>query len=114
VHLGTWGPQDRTSAFHARNWLGPNRPAGVRRKVQPGRTAHVLLHLRAPRRPGRYVERRSDPRDRRVKLLALTPEGRRVREEIRARLAAPPEPLERLPEADQLALRDLLRKALNA
>src|SRR3954452_6572587 len=36
-----------------------------------------------------YVERRSDLSDRRVKLLALTDEGRRVREEIRAR---PPPP----------------------
>ncbi len=59
-----------------------------------------------------YVERRSDPDDRRVKLLALTDEGRRVREEIRARLATPPEPLTRLTLAEQRTLRDLLRKAL--
>jgi DNA-binding MarR family transcriptional regulator len=59
-----------------------------------------------------YVERRSDPRDRRVKLLALTDEGRRVREEIRARLATPPAALARLTRAEQRALRDLLRKAL--
>ena len=61
-----------------------------------------------------YVERRSDPSDRRVKLLALTDEGRRVREEIRARLAVPPEPLTRLSRGDQRALRDLLRKALES
>src|SRR5215208_5155965 len=48
-----------------------------------------------------YVERRSDPHDRRVKLLALTDEGRRVREEIRTRMATPPEPLTRLSRADQ-------------
>src|SRR3954465_7818367 len=60
-----------------------------------------------------YVERRSDPADRRVKLLTLTDEGRRVREEIRARLAIPPETLARLPKTDQRALRDLLRKALD-
>jgi DNA-binding MarR family transcriptional regulator len=59
-----------------------------------------------------YVERRSDDRDRRVKLLALTEEGERVREEIRSRLATPPEALTRLPATDQRALRDLLRKAL--
>jgi DNA-binding MarR family transcriptional regulator len=59
-----------------------------------------------------YVERRSDPGDRRVKLLALTEEGRRVREEIRQRLATPPEPLTRLSVAEQRELRDLLRKAL--
>ena len=61
-----------------------------------------------------YVERRSDERDRRVKLLALTEEGRRVREELRERLATPPEPLRRLAPDEQRALRDLLRKALAA
>jgi DNA-binding MarR family transcriptional regulator len=59
-----------------------------------------------------YVERLADPGDRRVKLLALTEEGRRVREEIRARLAVPPEALSRLSRAEQRTLRDLLRKAL--
>jgi DNA-binding MarR family transcriptional regulator len=60
-----------------------------------------------------YVERRSDPSDRRVKLLALTDEGRRVREEIRSRLSTPPEALQRLSVAEQRMLRDLLRKALD-
>jgi DNA-binding MarR family transcriptional regulator len=59
-----------------------------------------------------YVERRADERDRRVKLLALTDEGRRVREEIRRRLAVPPEALARLSRTEQRELRDLLRKAL--
>jgi DNA-binding MarR family transcriptional regulator len=60
-----------------------------------------------------YVERRADPDDRRVKLMALTDEGRRVREEIRARLAVPPDALAHLPKTEQRALRDLLRKALD-
>src|SRR3954447_4083577 len=59
-----------------------------------------------------YVERRSDERDRRVKLLVLTDEGRRVREEIRRRLSVPPEALARLSRSEQRELRDLLRKAL--
>ena len=61
-----------------------------------------------------YVERRSDGRDRRVKLLALTAEGARVRDEIRGRLGTPPEALRRLSKAEQRELRDLLRKALAA
>jgi DNA-binding MarR family transcriptional regulator len=61
-----------------------------------------------------YVERRADERDRRVKLLALTDEGRRVRAEIRHRLAVPPEALTRLSRAEQRELRDLLRKALES
>ncbi|MEA2405720.1 MAG: hypothetical protein QOE08_2367 [Thermoleophilaceae bacterium] len=60
-----------------------------------------------------YVERRSDEHDRRVKLLALTDEGRRVREEIRSRLATPPAALARLSATEQRGLRDLLRKALD-
>ena len=60
-----------------------------------------------------YVERRADEHDRRVKLLALTDEGRRVREEIRRRLAVPPEALTRLTRSEQRELRDLLRKALD-
>jgi DNA-binding MarR family transcriptional regulator len=58
------------------------------------------------------VERRSNPDDRRIKLLVLTDEGRRVRDEIRARLAVPPAGLTNLSRADQRALRDILRRAL--
>src|SRR3954463_1431263 len=56
-----------------------------------------------------YVERLADPGDRRVKLLGLTEEGRRVRDEIRTRLATPPEALARLSKGEQRTLRDLLR-----
>jgi DNA-binding MarR family transcriptional regulator len=60
-----------------------------------------------------YVERLADPGDRRVKLLALTDEGRRVREEIMARLSQPPDALSRLSKGEQRTLRDLLRKTLD-
>ncbi|HEU4657192.1 MAG TPA: MarR family transcriptional regulator [Capillimicrobium sp.] len=58
------------------------------------------------------VERRPAPHDRRVKMLCVTPEGARVREQIKARMAEPPEPLLRLDADERRALRDLLRKAL--
>lgn len=58
------------------------------------------------------VERRADPADRRVKMLALTAEGAAVREELAARMVEPPEGIRLLPAADQRALRDLLRRAL--
>jgi DNA-binding MarR family transcriptional regulator len=61
-----------------------------------------------------YVERRADEHDRRVKLLALTEEGKRVREEIRRRLAVPPDALAQLSRVEQRELRDLLRKAVGA
>jgi DNA-binding MarR family transcriptional regulator len=57
------------------------------------------------------IERRSAPQDRRVKLLALTPEGERLRERMRERLDTPPPEIENLSRADQRALRDLLRRA---
>jgi DNA-binding MarR family transcriptional regulator len=57
------------------------------------------------------VERRSAARDRRVKMLVLTPEGERVRAEVAARLAEPPESLTSLSAADQRTLRDILRRA---
>jgi DNA-binding MarR family transcriptional regulator len=60
------------------------------------------------------VERRPAPRDRRVKLLVLTPEGVAMREQLVARLDAPPEGLAALSEDDQALLRDLLARAVAA
>ena len=58
------------------------------------------------------VERRGDPGDRRVRLIALTPEGRRVRDELRARFAEPPAAIAQLSASDQRALRDILRREI--
>ncbi len=58
------------------------------------------------------LERREDPRDRRVKLIALTDEGAAVRARMLERLYEPPEAIAGLPRADQRALRDVLRRAL--
>lgn len=57
------------------------------------------------------IERRDDPKDRRVKLIALTSEGVRIRERVRERLHEPPEQIARLTGEDQRALRDILRRA---
>jgi MarR family transcriptional regulator, organic hydroperoxide resistance regulator len=59
------------------------------------------------------VERRAAPADRRVKMLALTEDGAALRDEISRRMAVPPDPLAALPHADQRALRDILRRALD-
>jgi DNA-binding MarR family transcriptional regulator len=58
------------------------------------------------------VERRNHPTDRRVRLVALTEEGLRIRDELRAELAVPPASIAALPAADQRKLRDILRRAL--
>jgi DNA-binding MarR family transcriptional regulator len=57
------------------------------------------------------VERRSAEHDRRVKLLVLTQKGRRLREELQARLAVPPPQIAGLSREDQRTLRDILRRA---
>jgi DNA-binding MarR family transcriptional regulator len=49
--------------------------------------------------------------DRRVKLIALTAEGRRVRARLMRAVEKPPAWIEALSEADRRALRDLLRRA---
>jgi DNA-binding MarR family transcriptional regulator len=57
------------------------------------------------------VERTPAADDRRVKLIAATKAGHRLRNSLNRRLAVPPEPLARLSEADKRTLRDILRKA---
>src|ERR687885_2051593 len=109
--------------IHAEYGLKPPQFFALKALDEPAPMSHIATLLRCDRsavtwitdrlEERGYVERRSDERDRRVKLLALTEEGRRVREEIRARLAIPPEPLQRLSAAEQRELRDLLRKALD-
>ena len=58
------------------------------------------------------VERQPADYDRRVKLIALTPDGTRLREELNTRVAEPPEALTRLSAEDQRTLRDILRRAV--
>jgi MarR family transcriptional regulator, organic hydroperoxide resistance regulator len=60
------------------------------------------------------VERRPAAHDRRVKLLALTDEGRALRDALSERLHAPPAELAALSGEDQRTLRDLLQRALGA
>ncbi|HUC08701.1 MAG TPA: MarR family transcriptional regulator [Solirubrobacterales bacterium] len=57
------------------------------------------------------AERTSAPGDRRVKLIALTVEGRRLRARLMREARKPPAWLKNLSAADQRTLRDLLRRA---
>jgi DNA-binding MarR family transcriptional regulator len=59
------------------------------------------------------IERRDDPRDRRVKLIALTADGAAAREQIRSRLHEPPAQIAALSVEDQRTLRDVLRRAVD-
>src|SRR6266700_1123766 len=59
------------------------------------------------------VERRPDPKDRRVKGLALTSAGARLRKRLFARLYSAPRSLVELSERDQRTLKDLLQRMLS-
>jgi DNA-binding MarR family transcriptional regulator len=58
------------------------------------------------------VTRTQAEHDRRVRLLVLTDKGRKLREEIGARLAEPPPAIAGLSRDDQRALRDILARAV--
>jgi DNA-binding MarR family transcriptional regulator len=57
--------------------------------------------------------RRPSETDRRVKLIALTAEGRRVRARLTRAIEKPPAWVEELSEVDRRALRDVLRRAVD-
>jgi MarR family transcriptional regulator, organic hydroperoxide resistance regulator len=57
------------------------------------------------------VERRSAEGDRRIKVLAITPEGVELRNRVREIMTEPPAAIAALSEADQRALRDILARA---
>jgi len=56
------------------------------------------------------VRRTADPNDRRIKLLVLTPEGEKVREQLITRLNEPPESMAALSEEDLDQLSAILAK----
>jgi DNA-binding MarR family transcriptional regulator len=60
------------------------------------------------------VERRTGAHDRRVKMLVVTDEGAAIRKRIVDRFNAVPTPITRLSTEDQVALRDILRRALQS
>jgi DNA-binding MarR family transcriptional regulator len=57
------------------------------------------------------VERRAAAGDRRVKLVALTPEGRKIRDELIRRRAEPPPEIASLPDADLRRLHEIFTEA---
>ena len=56
------------------------------------------------------IERQSSPEDRRVKVLALTPAGSRLRSELLRRVTDRPQPLARLTPEERKALVRILEK----
>jgi DNA-binding MarR family transcriptional regulator len=60
------------------------------------------------------AQRRASEEDRRVKLIELTKEGRRVHSRLAKAFATPPAWVDSLSTADQRALRDILERAVAA
>ena len=60
------------------------------------------------------ARRRAAETDRRVKLIELTPEGRRVHARLQRAFSKPPQWVTALSQRDQRALRDVLQRAVDA
>ena len=56
------------------------------------------------------IVRQPSPADRRVKVLALTPTGAQLREQLHKRMSAPPEPFQRLTAAERRTLVKILER----
>ena len=106
AEFGLWPPQ-----FFALQQLDEPRPMGKLAELLHCDSSNVTGITDRLEERG-LVRRESADYDRRVKLLVLTDEGLKVRKQIEARLAAPPDAIEALAAADKRALRDILRRAL--
>ena len=101
----------QAKALHELNVEPPisMRELAARLKSDPSNVTGLIDRLEARG----LVERRPDPHDRRIKGLALTPAGARLRERLFARLYAAPPAVGQLSEGDQRALRDVLQRILS-
>ncbi|SDK58712.1 MarR family winged helix-turn-helix transcriptional regulator [Streptomyces indicus] len=86
----------------------PMRQIAVRLKCEPSNVTGIVDRLEARG----LVERRPDPQDRRVKLAAVTDEGRRTARKLRDGLSFAREPLAELSHEERVVLRDLLARML--
>lgn len=99
--------------LHALRLLEPGEELPMRALAQslfcdPSNVTGIVDRLEARG----LIERRGAEHDRRLKILTLTSEGRRVREGALRRMQGPPAEISALPAETQLALRDALREAL--
>ena len=101
----------QAKALHELNVEPPisMRELAERLKSDPSNVTGLIDRLEARG----LVERRPDPKDRRVKGLALTSAGARMRKRLFARLYSAPRSVAELSERDQRTLRDMLQRMLS-
>jgi len=101
----------QAKALHELNVEPPisMRELAERLKSDPSNVTGLIDRLEARG----LVERRPDPNDRRIKGLALTAAGARMRERLFARLYAAPRSVAQLSERDQRTLADVLQRVLS-
>jgi DNA-binding MarR family transcriptional regulator len=101
----------QAKALHELNVEPPisMRALAERLKSDPSNVTGLIDRLEARG----LVERRPDPTDRRIKGLALTAAGARLRERLFARLYSAPRAVASLPETDQRLLTDVLQRILS-
>ena len=102
----------QAKALHELNVEPPisMRALAQRLKSDPSNVTGLVDRLEARG----LVERRPDPADRRIKGLALTPAGAKLRERLFARLYAAPPALAQLSERDQRVLGEVLQRILSS
>jgi DNA-binding MarR family transcriptional regulator len=101
----------QAKALHELNLEPPisMRELAERLKSDPSNVTGLIDRLEARG----LVERRPDPNDRRIKGLALTSAGARMRERLFARLYSAPRSVADLSERDQRTLTDVLQRILS-
>jgi len=90
--------------------LGEPKPMGALAKVLACDSSNVTWITDRLEERGLLV-RQAAEHDRRVKLLVLTPEGRRLRDRIERRLGEAPLPIASLSPSDHRSLREILLRA---
>ncbi len=86
----------------------PMRRIAKKLKCEPSNVTGIIDRLETRG----LVERKPDPADRRVKLAAVTEDGRRTADLLRDSLDFAREPLGELSNDERTALRDLLKRML--
>lgn len=97
--------QQQAKALLAADEALPMRRIAERLHAEPSNITGVVDRLESRG----LVERRPDPADRRVKLIAATEAGHTVAQDLRGHLRFTADPLGALDEGQRRTLRDLLR-----